>query len=65
MISPVGPTLSLMVSVAFLLIDGYAVIYDYFALSGCHQIIQMSEYSTFSIAAAIIGQVQLINFLPE
>lgn len=44
---------------------GYAALCDFFALSRCRQTIQMSKYSTFSIAAAIVGQVPLMNFLPE
>lgn len=38
---------------------------DFFFLSRCKEIIQCIKYSTFSMTAAIIGQVPLINFHAE
>jgi hypothetical protein len=43
-------------------IPGYAALVDFFALSRCIRIIQMTKYSTFSIAAAMIGGIPLVNF---
>jgi hypothetical protein len=40
---------------------GYDSIVDFFALSRTQRIIQMTKYSTFSIAAAICGDVPLVN----
>jgi hypothetical protein len=44
--------------------SGYAALVDFFALSQCSRIIQMTKYSTFSIAAAIRGNVPLVNLHP-
>lgn len=41
---------------------GYEALVDFFALSRCRQIVQMTKYSTFSMAAAMIGNVPLMNF---
>ncbi len=41
---------------------GYDTLVDFFALSRCRSIVQMTKYSTFSIAAAIAGGIPLLNF---
>lgn len=41
---------------------GYEALVDFFALSRCQKILQMTKYSTFSMAAAMIGNVPLANF---
>ena len=42
--------------------EGYEALVDFFALSRCKKIVQMTKYSTFSMAAAMIGNVPLLNF---
>lgn len=41
---------------------GAPAMIDFFALSRCSQIVQMTKYSTFSLAASLVGRVRLINF---
>ncbi|MEM9354992.1 MAG: hypothetical protein AAGB04_02165 [Pseudomonadota bacterium] len=41
--------------------QGYNAAVDFFALSRCKAIVQMTKYSTFSMAAAMIGGVPLLN----
>lgn len=41
---------------------GYGALVDFFALSRCKKIVQMTKYSTFSMTAAMIGNVPLLNF---
>lgn len=43
-------------------ISGYAALVDFFCLARCSEIIQMTKYSTYSIAAALVGDVPLVNF---
>jgi len=40
---------------------GYGALVDFFSLSRCKRIIQMTKYSTFSIAASITGNIPLVN----
>ena len=40
---------------------GYEALVDFFALSRCPRIIQMTKYSTYSMAAAIVGDLPLVN----
>ena len=46
-------------------VHGYAALCDFFALTRCQRIVQMTKYSTFSIAAAIAGHKAILNFSPE
>ena len=58
--------------VGFLISNGFVVVesgdttrsdvVDFFYLSRCREILQGIKYSTFSMTAAIIGQIPLINF---
>ena len=41
---------------------GYEALVDFFALARCSKVLQMTKYSTFSMAAAMIGNVPLVNF---
>jgi hypothetical protein len=41
---------------------GAAGLLDLFALARCALIVQMTKYSTFSMAASLIGDVPLVNF---
>jgi hypothetical protein len=41
---------------------GAAALADFFALSRCSIIVQMTKYSTFSLASSLVGDVPLINF---
>jgi hypothetical protein len=41
---------------------GGSALVDFFALSRCSPIVQMTKYSTFSVAAALVGNVSLVNF---
>ncbi len=41
---------------------GYEAVVDFFALAKCAQIVQMTKYSTFSMAASMIHRVPLVNF---
>jgi len=41
---------------------GYPALVDFFSLTRCARIIQMTKYSTYSIAAAISGGLPLVNF---
>ena len=43
---------------------GFDALVDFFALARCRRVVQMTRYSNFSIAAAIIGNVELVNFDP-
>ena len=43
-------------------LTGYEALVDFFALSVCARIIQMTKYSTFSLAAALVGDRELVNF---
>lgn len=45
--------------------DGYGALLDFFALSRCRRVLQMTKYSTFSIAAAIVGGIPLVNLHPS
>ena len=42
-------------------IPGYEALVDFFALSRCMRIIQMTKYSTYSLAAAMVGDIPLVN----
>ena len=44
---------------------GFPDLLDFFALSRCSQIVQLTKYSTFSIAAALVGSAALRNFSRE
>jgi hypothetical protein len=44
---------------------GSRALVDFFALSRCRTIVQMTKYSTFSLAAALIGGAPLVNFYGE
>lgn len=41
---------------------GFPDLLDFFALSRCAEVVQLTKYSTFSIAAALAGGVPLRNF---
>ena len=41
---------------------GYPAVVDFFSLTRCARIVQMTKYSTYSIAAAICGGLPLVNF---
>jgi len=43
---------------------GFAAQVDFFALARCRQIIQVTRYSNFSLAAAIMANCELVNFDP-
>ncbi len=43
-------------------VPGNPALVDFFALSRCTRIVQMTKYSTFSLAAALVGDVPLVNF---
>ena len=47
---------------AYSRLPGYGALVDFFALSRCMRIVQVTKYSTFSIAAAMVGGVPLVNF---
>ena len=47
---------------AYCHLDGYAALVDFFALAKCKRIVQMTKYTTFSLAAALTGDVPLLNF---
>lgn len=40
---------------------GYDALVDFCALSRCKRIVQMTKYSTFSIAASIVGNIPIVN----
>jgi hypothetical protein len=44
---------------------GAAALVDFFALSRCRPIVQMTKYSTFSLAAALAGGAPLVNFYTD
>jgi hypothetical protein len=46
-------------------LPGYEALVDFFALSRSSRIIQMTKYSTYSLAAAMVGGIPLINFYAE
>ncbi len=43
-------------------LPGYDALVDFFALSRCARILQLTKFSTFSIAAALVGDAPLVNF---
>ena len=43
-------------------LPGYSALVDFFCLAGCAQIVQMTKHSTFSLAAALLGDRPLVNF---
>ena len=43
-------------------VPGYESLVDFFALARCTRIIQMTKYSAYSIAAAMVGSTSLVNF---
>jgi hypothetical protein len=43
-------------------VAGAPALADFFALARCSVIVQMTKYSTFSLAAALAGRVPLVNF---
>ena len=43
-------------------LTGYEATVDFFALSRCKRVVQMTKYSTFSMAAALVGKKPLVNF---
>lgn len=43
--------------------DGFAAITDFFTLAACREIVQMTKYSTFSIAAALVGNLPLVHLV--
>ena len=44
---------------------GAPALADFFALARCSAIVQMTKYSTFSLAAALAGRVPLVNFFQD
>jgi hypothetical protein len=44
---------------------GAEAIMDLFALASCSVIVQMTKYSTFSLAAALAGRAPLVNFFQD
>jgi hypothetical protein len=44
---------------------GSAALADFFALCRCTLIVQMTKYSTFSLAAALAGRIPLVNFFQD
>ena len=44
---------------------GFSALVDFFALSRCKAIVQMTKYSTFSIAACLVGDVPIVNLDDE
>ncbi|MGI9658784.1 MAG: hypothetical protein ACR2OD_07740 [Gaiellaceae bacterium] len=45
--------------------EGFDALADFFALSRCARVVQMTKYSTFSIAAALVGGLPLVNFFED
>jgi hypothetical protein len=43
-------------------ISGYGALVDFFSLTRCSRIVQMTKYSTYSLAASVVGDIQLVNF---
>ncbi|MEM9408521.1 MAG: hypothetical protein AAGA81_20990 [Acidobacteriota bacterium] len=44
---------------------GYPALVDFFGLTRCARVVQMTKYSTFSIAAALSGELALRNFFDD
>lgn len=44
---------------------GASALMDFFALARCSVIVQMTKYSTYSLAAALAGRVPLVNFFQD
>jgi hypothetical protein len=44
---------------------GAGALADFFALASCSAIVQMTKYSTFSLAAALAGRAPLVNFFQD
>jgi len=45
--------------------DGFDALADFFALSRCREVVMMTKYSTFAVAAALIGATTLVHLLSE